>query len=74
MTEQDREQQLHQIITELFQIATPGTIKNSLWARYQELLAEEPTDHPDTPESDDEEEARAEAYWRKIEQQEDEAQ
>ena len=63
-----------QIIEGLFEIAAPGAIKNALWARYQELLAEEPTDRPDTPESDDEEEARAEAYWRKSEQQEDEVQ
>ena len=32
-----REQVLRQIIEGLFQIAEPGAVKNSLWARYQGL-------------------------------------
>jgi hypothetical protein len=37
MTDQTREQQLHQIIEALFAIAVPGTTQNALWARYLDL-------------------------------------
>jgi hypothetical protein len=81
MTEQNKEQAYQQIIESLFDIIAHATLNVGAWpqvdelqARYQKLLAEEPTARPDTPESDDEEEARAEAYWRKSEQQEEEVQ
>ncbi len=45
MSEQNREQQLHQIISALFEIAAPGNVKNSLWQAYQELQQEPATYH-----------------------------
>src|SRR5258707_4688094 len=35
--QQEREQVLRQIVEGLFQIAEPGNVKSSLWARYQGL-------------------------------------
>lgn len=40
MTEPTREQQFKQIIEALFEIATPGDVRNRLWAIYQLLLDE----------------------------------
>lgn len=40
-TTKQREQVLQQIIDGLFQIAEPGPVKNSLWARYQGLEQQE---------------------------------
>src|SRR6266536_2779727 len=38
-----QEQKLRHILDELFQIATPGNVKSSLWHAYQQALKESPT-------------------------------
>lgn len=45
----ERAQALQQIVDELFTIASPGAIKNALWARYQGI------EGASTEESEDEE-------------------
>jgi hypothetical protein len=37
---QEREQKLRQIIDELFALAAPGDVKNSLWRAYQDISQE----------------------------------
>jgi len=43
----ERAQALQQIVDELFTIASPGAIKNALWARYQGIEGASPEESED---------------------------